>query len=143
MADIQFPNVTFGPGTASLTVNDNNGAPSTSLEAADNFTIDVTWNIDALAALLLSGRWEVTAYVEGIGGAAPEQQIGATQIVALNGGQNYTTTITVPGGTLPNNPVPPNSGVYKVAVVLLHRNIFNVVTNVAAVIEVPGLLRIA
>lgn len=44
------------------------------LEAADDFTIDVTWTIDPLAALLLSGQWEVSAYVEGIGGAAPESR---------------------------------------------------------------------
>ncbi len=141
MADIQFPNVLFGPGTATIVVNDNNGAPASVLEAADPFTIDVSWTIDPLAALLLGGQWEVAAYVEGIGGTAPEQQVGTTLVVLLNGGQNYATTITVAGGTLPNDPAPPNSGVYKLVVVLTHRN-FTVVSNVAAVIEAPALLRI-
>lgn len=141
MADIQFPNVLFGPGTATIVVNDNNGAPATVLEAADPFTINVSWNVDALFALLTGGQWEVAAYVEGIGGVAPEQQVGNTETVLLNGGQNYAATITVAGGTLPNNPAPPNSGVYKLVVVLIHRN-FGVVSNVAAVIEAGSLLRI-
>lgn len=141
MADIQFPNVLFGPGTATIAVNDNNGAPASVLEASAQFTIDVSWNIDALAALLLGGQWEVAAYVEGIGGVAPEQQVGGTETVLLNGGLAYATTITVPGGTLPNDPAPPNSGVYKLVVVLIHRN-FGLVSNVAAVIEAPALLRI-
>lgn len=141
MADIQFPNTLFGPGTATIVVNDNNGAPASVLEAADRFTIDVSWTVDPLFALLAGGDWEVAAYVEGIGGpGAPEQQVGATQTVPLNGGRNYNTTITVPGGTLPNDPAPPNSGVYKLVVVLIHRN-FTVVSNVAAVID-GGLLRI-
>ncbi|MDN5861593.1 MAG: hypothetical protein L0H84_23575, partial [Pseudonocardia sp.] len=141
MADIQFPNTLFGPGTATIVVNDNNGAPAAVLEAADAFTIGVSWTVDALFALLAGGQWEVAAYVEGIGGAAPEQQVGATQTVLLNGGRNYATTITVPGGTLPDNPAPPNSGVYKLVVVLTHRN-FTLVSNVAAVIEHIPMLRI-
>jgi hypothetical protein len=141
MADIQFPNVLLSGGPATMVVNDNNGAPASVLEAALDFTIDVSWRIDALTALLLGGQWELTAYVEGIGGAAFEGQVGATVTVPLNGGQNFTARITVPAGTLPNNPQPPNSGVYKLIVVLLHRN-FTVVSNVAAVIEAPDLLKI-
>ena len=140
MADIQFPNTLFGPGTATIVVNDNNGAPASVLEAADNFTIDVSWTVDPLFALLAGGQWEVAAYVESIG-PGPEQQVGLTSTVPLNGGRNYATTITVTGGTLPDNPAPPNSGVYKLIVVLTHRN-FTVVSNVAAVIESGQLVRI-
>ena len=141
MASIQFPNVLMGPGTATIVVNDNNGAPATVLEAGDDCTIDVSWTVDPLFALIGAGQWELAGYVEGIGGAAPEQQVGATVVVPLNGGQNYAATITVTGGTLPNDPAPPNSGVYKLVVVLIHRN-FGVVSNVAAVIEADSLLRI-
>lgn len=63
--------------------------------------------------------------------------------MALNGGRNYAAQVEVLAGTLPNDPVPPNSGMYKVAVALLHRDIFGVVTNVAAVLEIPNLVRIA
>jgi hypothetical protein len=136
VTNIQFPNQLFGPGTFSATVKDNNGAPSTVLEAGDPFTIDTEWEIGALAALLLGGRWEVAAYVESIG-LGDEKQIGTTQVVLLDGRTTpYTATITVPAGTLPNNPAPPYSGVYKLVTVLIHRN-FTKVTNVAAIVEGP------
>jgi hypothetical protein len=136
VTNIQFPNQLFGPGTFSATVKDNNGAPSTVLEAGATFTIDAEWEIDALAALLLGGQWEVAAYVESIGPGA-EQQVGSTEIVLLDGRTTpYTATITVPAGTLPNDPAPPEPGVYKLVTVLTHRN-FNKVTNVAAIVEGP------
>ncbi|TWF75361.1 hypothetical protein FHX44_111245 [Pseudonocardia hierapolitana] len=141
MADIQFPNVPLTGGPATMLVKDNNGAPATVLEAGLDFAIDVSWTIDPLAALLLGGQWELTAYVEGIGGTAFEGQVGATVTVPLNGGQTYAATITVVAGTLPDNPQPPDAGVYKLIVVLLHRN-FAVVSNVAAVMEHPDLLKI-
>jgi hypothetical protein len=137
VADIQFPNVVFGPGTFDIVVNDNNGVPATVLDAGLDFSIDAKWDIGALAALLLGGQWEVAAYVESIG-EGPEQQVGATQIVPLNGGALYNAKIVVPAGTLPNNPEPPKSGVYKLIVVLTHRN-FTVVSDVAAVAEGPFL----
>jgi hypothetical protein len=139
MASIQFPNVLLGPGTFDATVNDNNGAPSTVLEAGLPFTIACNWSISALAALLLGGDWQVAAYVESIG-PGPEQEIGAAVTVPLNGGTNYSATITVPANTLPDNPAPPNSGAYKVVVLLTHVN-FGQVTDVAGVVEGP-ILRI-
>jgi hypothetical protein len=137
VAQIQFPNTLFGPGTFDIVVNDNNGVPASVLDAGLDFTVDATWVIDPLAALLLGGQWEVAAYVESIG-PGPEQQVGATQVVALNGGTNYSTQIVVPANTLPNNPAPPNSGVYKLIVVLTHRN-NGVISDVAAVAEGPFL----
>ena len=138
MADIQFPNQLF-TGTLDAQVLDNNGAPSSVLEAGQDFTIRARWRIDAVAALLLGGQWELAAYVESIG-IGPEQQVGPTEVVALNGGRNYSASITVPANTLPNNPQPPNAGVYKLVTVLTHRN-FGLVSNVAAVVEGP-ILRI-
>lgn len=135
MADIQFPNVFFGPGTFTATVNDNNGNPSNVLEAGQPFTIAASWNIGALAALLLGGQWEVAAYAESIG-PGPELELGTTGPIPLNGGQAYAATVTVNANTVPNNPAPPNSGVYKIVTVLTHRN-FGVVSNVAAVVEGP------
>jgi hypothetical protein len=137
MASIQFPNVLLGPGTFDATVNDNNGAPSTVLDAGQQFTIDCSWSVSALAALLLGGDWQVAAYVEAID-PGPEQQVGATATVPLNGGTNYNATITVPANTLPNNPAPPNSGAYKLVILLTHRN-FGQVTDVAGVVDGPVL----
>jgi hypothetical protein len=137
VAQIQFPNQLFAPGQFDIVVNDNNGTPSTVLEAAANFTIDATWSIDPAAALLLGGQWELAAYVESVG-QGPEQQVGPTEIVPLNGTASYSRTVTVPAGTLPDNPAPPLSGVYKLIVVLIHRN-FAAVSDVAAVAEGPFL----
>jgi hypothetical protein len=136
MADIQFPNTILGPGTFTATVVDNNGAPSTVLEADTDFTVETAWTIDALSAALLGGEWEVSAYVESIG-PGPEQLVGTTT-VALTGATSYNAVVTVPGGTLPNDPGPPNSGVYKLVTVLTHRN-FTKITNIAALVEGPVL----
>jgi hypothetical protein len=133
MTDIQFPN---GSGSLDVLVRDNNGAPSSVLEANADFRIDAEWSIDANSATALSGRWELAAYVESIG-QGPERQVGQTELVPLNGGTNYSATITVPAGTLPDDPQPPRSGVYKLVTVLLLRGPFNQITDVAAFVEGP------
>lgn len=140
MADIQFPNALFGPGTFTATVLDNNGSPSSVLDAGQQFTIRTAWSIDALSAQHLGGDWQVAAYVEAIGPGA-EQQVGPTQTVPLNGGTNYATDVVVAAGDLPNNLGPGQSGTYKLVTLLTHRN-FGVVTDVAAVAEGP-ILRIS
>jgi hypothetical protein len=137
MGNIQFP--ALGEGTFTAVVKDNNGSSSTVLEASKPIRIETKWNIDPESARVLGGRWEVAAYAESIG-PGPEQQIGRTEEVPLDGRTDYETIVLVPGGTLPDNPGPPNSGVYKIVVVLLLRN-FNRVTDVAALDESP-LLRI-
>ncbi len=137
MAAIQFPNILLGPGTFNSQVIDNNGAPSTVLEADQPFSINAQWTVSPLAALLLGGDWEVAAYVESVG-PGPEQQIGPTSVVPLTGATNYNTVINVPANTLPDDPGPGQSGVYKLAMVLTHRN-FGLVTDVAAVVEGPVL----
>jgi hypothetical protein len=140
MADIQFPNQLLGPGSFTATVQDNNGAPATVLEAGEDFFIETEWRIDALSALLLGGEWEVSTYVESIG-PGPEQLVGS-KLVPLNGGTTYSATVKVDKNTLPNDPQPTQqSGVYKLVTVLTHRN-FNKITNVAALVEGP-VLRIA
>ena len=135
MADMQFPNVLLGPGTFTANLIDNNGAPSTVLEAAAPFTIQCSWTISPLAALLLGGQWQLAAYVESMG-PGPEQEVGPTVTIALNGSTNYSANIVVPANTLPDDPAPPASGAYKVVTLLTHRN-FGKVTDVAAVAEGP------
>ena len=78
MADIQFPNVLFGPGTFTATVLDNNGHPASVLDAGQQFTIHVERSIDPLAARLWAASWQFASYVEAIGPGA-EQQVGPTQ----------------------------------------------------------------
>ena len=109
MADIQFPNVLLSPpGTFDAVLIDNNGDPSTVLDAGLDFTINANWTISSLAALLLGGQFEVAAYAEAIG-AGPEQQIGNLVVVPLDGSTNYSATVTVPANTLPilRHPVRP------------------------------------
>jgi hypothetical protein len=139
MADIQFPAALFGPGAFESTLLDNNGAPSSVLEAGQPFTISTRWDIGPLAALLLGGEWRVAAYVESIG-PGEEKQVGPTVTVPLTGAQVYTADIVVPANTLPdldpNPPAPEPSGAYKVVTLLTHRN-FGSVSDVAAIVEGP------
>lgn len=136
MQNIQFPRRTLGPGTFDAVVRDENGDPAVILHVGRPFSIEAEWTIEALAAVLLGGEWEVSAYVESIG-PGPEQLVGTTT-VALTGATSYNAVVTVPGGTLPNDPGPPNSGVYKLVTVLTHRN-FTKITNIAALVEGPVL----
>jgi hypothetical protein len=140
MAYIQFPSALFGPGSFSATIVDNNGLPAEVLEASAPFRIRVNWDVGPLAALLLGGQWEVAAYVESIG-PGPEKVL-ATTTLAVTGAQVYSATLTVPAGTLPNDPpAAVSAGVYKIVTVLTHRN-FTLITNIAAVAEGP-VVRIA
>jgi hypothetical protein len=135
MVEIQFPNVTFPASTFTAELIDNNGAPSSVLDAGTEFTVKTEWTISALAALLMGGQWEVAAYAESIGPGV-EKQIGATVVKPLDGSTAYNAVITVPALDLPNNLGPGESGAYKVVVLLTHRN-FGKVSDVAAVVEFP------
>ena len=135
MVEIQFPNVLLAPpSTFTAVLNDNNGNPSSVLDAGTDITVDANWEISQLAALLLGGEWEVAAYAESIG-PGPEAKLGAVT-VPLNGGTTYSATITVPAITLPNPPAAGESGAYKVVVLLTHRN-FGQVSDVSAIVEFP------
>lgn len=138
MADIQFPNQLFGKGAFTAEVQDNNGDPTNVLEADKPFKVETKWEIPALAALLLGGVWTVSVYAESIG-RGPELRIGS-ETVPLNGGTQFSTTVTVPP-TFENNPTPPTGGIYKLVTVLTHRN-FGQNSDVAAIVEGP-VVRIA
>ena len=71
-------------------------------------------------------------------GPGPEAQVGPTVTVPLNGGTTFSADIVVGANSLPNNPAPPDSGVYKVATVLTHRN-FGATTDIVGVVEGPVL----
>ncbi|HEX5811940.1 MAG TPA: hypothetical protein VFY38_07565 [Pseudonocardia sp.] len=135
MTDIQFPNLLLSPGTFTAELIDNNGVPSTVLEAGQEITVKAEWTISALAALLMGGQWEVAAYAESIGPGV-EKQIGDTVVKPLDGSTNYNAEIKVPANTLPDNLGPGESGAYKVVVLLTHRN-FGKVSDVAAIVEFP------
>lgn len=130
---IQFPKL---HGTFDVELVDNNGEPSTVLEAGKEFSIRTKWSVDPDGAGMLGGQWEVSAYAESIG-HGPEKQIGDTVIVPVDGRETaYFATVTVEANTLPDDPQPPMSGIYKLVTVLMHRN-FGKITDVAAVAEGP------
>jgi hypothetical protein len=138
-SEIQFPATLPGSTSFDAWAVDNNGAPGNVLEARLPFTIEVKWSVSPAIALILGGDWEVKAYAEALG-PGPELQLGATVIVPVNGGTQYSAVITVPPGTLPDLdptlPNPPTSGAYKIVVLLSHRN-FGSYTDVSAIVELP------
>lgn len=140
MAGIQYPNPFFDPGTFNATVVDNNGQPSTVLDAGQPFTIRTQTDLGAVAALFLGGTLQYAAYAESIGPGV-EKQIGQTVNFAMNGTQVINTDIVVTPGALglPNNLGPGQSGAYKLVVLLTHRSVNNSVTDVAAVVDGPVL----
>ncbi|MEV6342884.1 hypothetical protein [Actinoplanes sp. NPDC051851] len=137
MADIQFPNTTFGAGLFNAQIKDNNGLPSNVLEAGAEFQVLVDWHVGDLAAALLGGLWEVNVYVESLG-PGPEKRVG-TATVAVNGGRDYYVTVTVPKNSVDDQPKPPVSGAYKLVTVLRHSN-FGRRTEVGAIYDGPTVL---
>ena len=119
-----FPN-TPASGTFDADVKDNAGVPTNVIEASLDFTVDCTWTIDLITASLLGGTWHVDLYAESIGGGF-EGRLAGNAVAVTPGETTYTSTITVPANTLPNDPpVHPlndDSSVYKMVVVLRHHN---------------------
>jgi hypothetical protein len=138
MAEIQFPNAFFAPGTLTAEVLDNNGDPRNVLDAGQDFTIRVRTDLSANAAAFLGGTFEYAAYVESIG-PGPEQQVGNTETRANNGTNPILVDIVVPANTLPDNVPPGQSGAYLPVVLLTHRDNSGQVTDVAAVVDGPVL----
>ena len=142
MADIQYPNAFFRPGSFTAEVLDNNDEPRNVVDAGQPFTIRTRTTLSPLAATFLGGTLQYAAYAEAIGPGA-EKQIGATVNFVLDGTQVINKDIVVsPANGLPNNVGPGESGSYKVVVLLTHRSTGGAVTDVSAVVD-AGVLRIA
>jgi hypothetical protein len=141
MADIQYPNAFFRPGTFTAEVLDNNEEPRNVIDAGAPFTIRMVTTLSPAAALFLGGTLEYAAYVEAIG-PGDEKQVGPTETFVLNGTAVINKDIVVPVGDLPDNVGPGQSGAYKLVVLLTHRSTGGAVTDVAAVVD-AGVLRIA
>jgi hypothetical protein len=143
MAELHiFPNPLTASGNFTAVVNDNAGLPTNVIEASENFTVDCTWDIDAITASLLGGTWHVDLYAESIGGGF-EGRLAGNFVDVVPGQQNYSSTITVPGGTLPNDPpvhpLTDDSSVFKMVVVLRHHN-GGVTTSITALSDGPVVL---
>ncbi|MFN0284735.1 MAG: hypothetical protein ACKVZ6_22515 [Kineosporiaceae bacterium] len=139
MTDTDFDGLGALTGAVtSVVVLDPDGTPNKVLDSGLPFGVRIRWTVTPPAtAAVLDGQWGVRVFAESIG-PGPEVLIGQTA-VAADGGVNYTTTITVPAGTLPAD-VPPLSGAYKLVVVITYRNSLNVLTEIAAFSEGPIVL---
>jgi len=134
VTDTDFDGLPGLNGTVtSVAVIDHDGNPNKVIDDDQPFDVRVTWNVTpAVTAKLLDGTWTVRAYAESMG-PGPEKLIG-TANVAANGGTNYAATMSVPVSTLPSD-VAPDSGVYKLVVVITYRNRFGQLTEIAAFAE--------
>ncbi|NUR96432.1 MAG: hypothetical protein HOV67_14380 [Kribbellaceae bacterium] len=136
------PNFDGLPGldgsVTAVAIIDHDGNPNRVLDDQFPFDVTVDWTVQPPAtAALLDGKWTVKAYAESMG-PGPEVPIGSRTVPA-NGGPAYAAKITVPAGTLlPDKG--PDSGVYKLVVVITYRNALNVLTEMAAFREGPTFL---
>ncbi len=118
-----------------VAIIDPDGNPNRVIDDQFAFDVTVDWTVCPPAtAALLDGEWTVNAYAESMG-PGPEKLIG-TSLVAANGGTAYSAKINVPAGTLTAD-VPPDSGVYKLVLVITYRNDQNVLTELAGFAEGP------
>lgn len=134
MPDSDFDGLPALTGSVdSVVLIDPDGNPNKVLDDGLPFSVRVNWTVGpASTATVLDGTWTVRAYAESMG-PGPEVAIGSTNEPA-NGGSAYSTTIDVPAGTLPAD-VPPDSGVYKLVVVITYRTAQNLLTEIAAFSE--------
>ena len=137
MVDIQVPNPQSGTFTA--VVNDNNGNPSTVLDANQDFKITCNWDLNVSLSQMLEGAFELSTYAEAIG-AGVEARIGFLSVPIVLGQQIYgPEDVVVTAGTLPDQTalLADESGTYKLITVLTHRNTAGTVSDVVAVEEGP------
>jgi len=139
MADSDFDGLPALEGAVTaVAIIDHDGNPNRVLDDQFPFDVTIRWTVTPPAtAVVLDGQWTVKVYAESMG-PGPEELIG-TADVAANGGSDYSATINVPAGTLPPD-VPPDSGTYKLAVVITYRNALGAFTEMAAFGEGPMFL---
>jgi hypothetical protein len=133
---------TLSPGDFTSTVKDNNGAPSSVLEAAEDFSVEMSWRIEkALSNIMNSGDWEASVYYNSLGSAAVGY-LGSVKETQVAGTENYgPKDLVVPKNTFPDNVAQPQSGSYELTAVLTFTTTAGV-TDIAAV-EKLGVFRIA
>ncbi|TCO50239.1 hypothetical protein EV646_102313 [Kribbella antiqua] len=139
MAETDFDGLPGLDGAVTaVAIIDHDGNPNRVVDDQFPFDVTVKWSVTPPAtAALLDGKWTIKVYAESMG-PGPEKLIG-TATEAANGGPAYSTKITVPVSTLPSD-VPPDSGAYKLLVVITYRNTLGVLTEMAAFSEGPMFL---
>jgi hypothetical protein len=103
-------------GDMKTTVTDPHGIPdSTIISRADDWHLQVDWNVNGALVGAIAGTWHVRCYLESMG-PGPEVLVASAD-VALNGGNNYSRTFIIPVGT------PPQAGAYKLVTVITFTNV--------------------
>jgi hypothetical protein len=129
---IQVPNPQSGTFTA--TVVDNNGNPSTVLDANQEFKINCEWELDTPLSQMLEGTFEISTYAEAIG-AGVEKRIGFLSVPIVLNQKNYgPVDVVVAADTLPDQTtlLADESGTYKLVTLLTHRNSGGTVSDIVA-----------
>jgi hypothetical protein len=121
MADIQFAPNSEAEGQLDIRIVDNNGSPVSVLEASQPFTIQASWRYQNGGNPPFAGDWIFRAFAESIG-PGPESEIALQNapVRQSSGAFQNTANLVVPGNSLPNQPAPPVSGVYRILVLMTH-----------------------
>lgn len=116
-----------------LQVFDSGPSPNTVIRRGESWSVKVDWNISGGIAPAIGGEWRVNVLLESMGGGF--EGTVATTLIPVSAApvapiRNYSATLNIPAGT------PPNPGVYKLVVAILHQNL-GVPTRMAGFEEAP------
>ncbi|MFN0091223.1 MAG: hypothetical protein ACKVWR_13285 [Acidimicrobiales bacterium] len=100
----------------SIVLTDLDGNPNSVIDRNVGFRVRADWHLDGTLKSMIAGTWTVRMFVESMG-PGPEAQLGSAT-VPLGANPNYTATINVAPNALPAGP--PDSGVYKLVMVITH-----------------------
>ncbi len=89
--------------------------PASSIRSDQPWGVRVEWQTSGSLSSLLAGDWEVTVYIDRMGGApfTLPGNVQTTPLVALNPA-NYTVDFTFPAGAVP-------AGAYRMAITVTMR----------------------
>lgn len=127
--EFDFP---LGPlaATASVLIHDFDGTPNNVLDRNLSFSIHAEWQVTGALTSMLGGTWYVRAYAESMG-PGPDYDLGTvTEPVNPTPGATYVDHVAVAANTL-------NEGVYKLVLVITHRNTSGIETEAAGFAEGP------
>ena len=112
-----------------ITVIDPDGNPNHVVEAADGFTVALSWELTGILAPLIVNTWHARLYAQPIGtGGFAGLLTDTTAITAAPGGPGvvkYSATLPVTPAQADTMHDPQGDGVYQLVVVVSHINVFN------------------
>jgi len=112
----------------SVSVVDADGNPNLVIEAGKGFSVPVHWELTGFLAPLIVNDWHVRLFADGIG-APFNGKLAETEAVtatAIGGGIAYDAVLVVPPAVANTLVDAAGDGVYELAVVISHDNVFDV-----------------